>query len=145
VKARPAPNSNQDGWITGYRQFAALAKNDREQRDWGIRYDPGEDVLVLRKEGYPGGVGYHVPNEPRIVFYLDPDTSELTGLDFAAFQTNLVKRDPSLVALYPSRRARLAGRFRWVRRHVPMPPARRLNRSAAERMERTFRLSDIGI
>jgi hypothetical protein len=94
----------------------------REQIDtivepnWDVQYDRGTDTMYLRRDGAGPAISYLSPKVPGLVFRLDVQTGELTGIDMEQFRSVMVALMPELKdVLKAISRARWASRFPGLR------------------------------
>ena len=112
-----APLTNEQGVAEGRAQLKSIFRPE-----WEARYDWDADVVYMRRRGAGAAISYISEAAPEIVFRLDVQSGELTGVDLTDFAKKLAVEHREVRDIVGEMR-----RARWA---AKLPGLRRLARNA---------------
>jgi len=106
-----APLTNEDGIRKALEQMNRII-----EPTWDADYDERRDTMYLRRRAAGPALSYFSPKVAGMVFRLDVQTGELTGIDLEDFRRVMAVQIPELgEVLKVRRRARWAARLPGLR------------------------------
>jgi hypothetical protein len=85
-----APATNEEGIERALRQVPRL-----NMGGWTVEYDRRRDTMYWRAPNHGAAIGYWLPSQPEILFYLDATTAQLTGIDLTHYRKTLIHVSPA--------------------------------------------------